>query len=84
MSGDDAVSHRRFAERYQLPYPLLSDKTGSLKRSFGVPKTFGLLPARVTYVIDQKGVIQLVFNNLLDGPAHVKEAESVIRTLAAG
>ena len=84
VSGDDAVSHRRFAERYQLPYPLLSDKTGSLKRSFGVPKTFGLLPARVTYVIDQKGVIQLVFNNLLDGPAHVKEAESVIRTLAAG
>ena len=84
VSGDDAVSHRRFAERYQLPYPLLSDKTGSLKRSFGVPKTFGLLPARVTYVIDQKGVIQLVFNNLLDGPAHVKEAEAVVRTLAAG
>ena len=84
VSGDDVVSHRRFAERHQLPYPLLSDKNGSLKRSFGVPKTFGLLPARVTYVIDQKGVIQLVFNNLLDGPAHVKEAESVIRTLAAG
>ena len=84
VSGDDAVSHRRFAERHQLPYPLLSDKTGSLKRSFGVPKTFGLLPARVTYVIDQKGVIKLVFNNLLDGPAHVKEAESVVRTLAAG
>ena len=84
VSGDDAVSHRRFAERHQLPYPLLSDKNGSLKRSFGVPKTFGLLPARVTYVIDQKGVIKLVFNNLLDGPAHVKEAESVVRTLAAG
>ena len=83
VSGDDAVSHRRFAERHQLPFPLLSDKTESLKRAFGVPKTFGLLPARVTYVIDQKGMIQLVFNNLLDGPAHVKEAESVVRTLAA-
>ena len=83
VSGDDAVSHRRFAERHQLPFPLLSDKTGSLKRAFGVPKTFGLLPARVTYVIDQKGMIQLVFNNLLDGPAHVKEAESVVRALAA-
>lgn len=84
VSGDDAVSHRRFAERHRLPFPLLSDKTGSLKRAFGVPKTFGLLPARVTYVIDQKGMIQLVFNNLLDGPAHVKEAESVVRALAAG
>ncbi|MBL6798619.1 MAG: peroxiredoxin [Synechococcus sp. BS307-5m-G39] len=84
VSGDDVVSHRRFAERHQLQFPLLSDKTGSLRRAFGVPKTFGLLPARVTYVIDQKGVIQLVFNNLLDGPAHVKEAESIVRTLAAG
>ena len=84
VSGDDAVSHRRFAERYQLPFPLLSDNSGILRRSFGVPKTFGLLPARVTYVIDQKGVIQLVFNNLLDGPAHVKEAESVVRSLTAG
>ena len=84
VSGDDAVSHRRFAERHQLPFPLLSDSTGNLRRSFGVPKTFGLLPARVTYVIDQQGVIQLVFNNLLDGPAHVKEAEAVVRTLAAG
>ena len=84
VSGDDAVSHRRFAERHQLPFPLLSDNTGSLRRSFGVPKTFGLLPARVTYVIDQQGVVQLVFNNLLDGHAHVKEAETVVRSLAAG
>lgn len=84
VSGDDAVSHRRFAERHQLPFPLLSDSTGGLRRSFGVPKTFGLLPARVTYVIDQKRVIQLVFNNLLDGPAHVREAESIVRTLAEG
>ena len=84
VSGDDAVSHRRFAERHQLPFPLLSDNTGSLRRSFGVPKTFGLLPARVTYVIDRQGVVQLVFNNLLDGPAHVRQAETVVRSLAAG
>ena len=84
VSGDDAVSHRRFAERHQLPFPLLSDNAAGLRRSFGVPKTFGLLPARVTYVIDQQGVIQLVFNNLLDGPAHVREAERVVRSLAAG
>jgi len=84
VSGDDAVSHRRFAERHQLPFPLLGDGAGSLRRGVGVPKTFGLLPARVTYVIDQQGVVQLVFNNLLDGPAHVKEAEKVVRSLAAG
>ena len=82
VSGDDAVSHRRFAQRYKLPFPLLSDRTQSLRRAFGVPKTFGLLPSRVTYVIDQQGVIRHVFNDLLDGPAHVKEAETIVQQLA--
>ena len=81
VSGDDLVSHRRFAERHQLPFPLLSDSDQRLRRAFGVPKTFGLLPSRVTYVIDGQGVIRHVFNNLLDGPAHVREAIQVLRSL---
>ena len=81
VSGDDLVSHRRFAERHQLPFPLLSDNDQRLRRAFGVPKTLGLLPSRVTYVIDGQGVIQHVFNNLLDGPAHVREAMQVLRSL---
>ena len=81
VSGDDLVSHRRFAERHQLPFPLLSDSDQRLRRAFGVPKTLGLLPSRVTYVIDGQGVIRHVFNNLLDGPAHVREAMQVLRSL---
>lgn len=81
VSGDDAVSHRRFATRHQLPFPLLSDGDQALRRAFGVPKTLGLLPSRVTYVIDGDGVIRHVFNNLLDGPAHVREALQVLRSL---
>ena len=81
VSGDDIVSHRRFAERHQLPFPLLSDRDQSLRRAFGVPKTLGLLPSRVTYVIDGSGTIRLVFNNLLDGPAHVNEALRILQGL---
>lgn len=81
VSGDDVVSHRRFADRHQLPFSLLSDSDQGLRRAFGVPKTLGLLPSRVTYVIDGEGVIRHVFNNLLDGPAHVREAMQVLRTL---
>ena len=83
VSGDDAVSHRRFAERHQLPFPLLSDGDQALRRAFGVPKTLGLLPSRVTYVIDTNGIVRHVFNNLLDGPAHVREALQVLRSLKA-
>ena len=83
ISGDDGVSHRRFATRHNLEYPLLSDKNNALRRSMNVPKAMGLLPGRVTYVVDGEGVIRHVFSNLLDGPAHVREAERVISTLQA-
>ena len=83
ISGDDGVSHRRFATRHNLEYPLLSDKNNALRRSMNVPKAMGLLPGRVTYVIDGEGVIRHVFSNLLDGPAHVREAERIISTLQA-
>jgi peroxiredoxin Q/BCP len=84
VSGDDAASHRRFASRHQLPYPLLVDEGNRLRQAFGVPNALLLLPGRVTYVIDGEGVIRHVFNNLLDGPAHLREARAALQKLAAG
>ncbi|MBM5790209.1 MAG: peroxiredoxin [Cyanobacteria bacterium M_surface_10_m1_298] len=81
VSGDDASSHQRFAQRHNLPYPLLVDKGNQLRKAFGVPSVLGLLPGRVTYVIDGSGVIRHVFNNLLDGPAHRREAIEALRSL---
>jgi peroxiredoxin Q/BCP len=81
VSGDDAGSHQRFAQRHNLPYPLLVDRGNQLRRAFGVPAVLGLLPGRVTYVIDGGGVIRHVFNNLLDGPAHRREALEALKRL---
>jgi len=81
VSGDDAASHRRFAAKHQLPFPLLVDQGNRLRKAFGVPSVLGLLPGRVTYVIEGSGVIRHVFNNLLDGPAHRREALAVLRQL---
>jgi len=83
VSGDGAESHRRFASRHQLPFPLLVDQGNQLRSRFGVPSVLGLLPGRVTYVIDGTGVIRRVFNNLLDGPAHRREALLALRQLQA-
>jgi peroxiredoxin Q/BCP len=83
VSGDDAASHRRFANRHRLPFPLLVDGGNRLRQAFGVPSVLGLLPGRVTYVIDGTGVIRHVFNNLLDGPAHRREALDALRGLQA-
>ena len=81
VSGDNASSHQRFAERHRLPFPLLVDEGNRLRQAFGVPSVLGLLPGRVTYLIDEGGVIRLVFNNLLDGAAHRREALAALRQL---
>ena len=83
VSGDDASSHQRFASRHSVPFPLLVDSGNTLRQAFGVPSVFGLLPGRVTYVIDGEGVIRHVFNNLLDGAAHRQEAIDALRRLGA-
>lgn len=83
VSGDDAASHQRFAARHRLPYPLLVDQGNGLRKAFGVPSVLGLLPGRVTYVIDGEGVIRHVFNNLLDGAAHRREAIAALERIRA-
>ena len=43
VSSDNKASHLKFAEKNKLPYPLLCDKGGLLRKVFGVPKYLGLL-----------------------------------------
>jgi thioredoxin-dependent peroxiredoxin len=81
VSPDSAASHQAFAAARRFPFLLLSDADGSLRRAYGVPKTLGIMPGRVTYVIDRDGVIRLVFNSQLGADRHVSEALSVVRQL---
>ncbi|MFN6190243.1 MAG: peroxiredoxin [Planctomycetia bacterium] len=55
VSSDSAASHRSFAEKHRLPFPIISDHDRGLRRVFGVPNPLGFIPGRVTYVIDRQG-----------------------------
>lgn len=81
ISSDSPASHRAFAAKYELPFTLLSDPGGKVRESFGVPATLGLLPGRVTYVIDKQGVIRHAFNSQLSPARHVAEALQVLGCL---
>jgi peroxiredoxin Q/BCP len=83
VSQDSDESHRKFAEHHRLPFLLVSDRDKSLQKAYGVPKTLGLLPGRVTYVVDRQGVVQHVFNSQLNAKKHVREALDVVKRLAA-
>jgi thioredoxin-dependent peroxiredoxin len=81
VSSDSDQSHRAFAESQRLPYLLVADSDGSLRKSFGVPKTLGILPGRVTYVIDRDSVVRQIINSQFQAQIHVDEALKAVREL---
>ena len=74
ISSDSSDSHARFAAKYGLPFRLLSDPGGKIRRAYGVPATFGMIPGRVTYVIDPDGIVQRIVNSQFNPKSHVAEA----------
>lgn len=81
VSSDSVESHRDFASKCDLPFTILSDENGKVRKLYGVPSTLGLLPGRVTYVIDTNGVVRHVFNSQTNPVKHVEEARKVIERM---
>jgi peroxiredoxin Q/BCP len=74
VSSDSEASHRAFAAKYNLPFQLLSDAGGRLRRRYGVRSTLGIIPGRETFVIDREGVIRDVFASQFQPGEHVRRA----------
>ena len=83
VSSDTVESHARFAATNALPFPILSDEDGRVRKLYGVPSTLGIFPGRVTYVIDRGGIVRHVFSSQLGATRHVDEALRVVRALNA-
>jgi peroxiredoxin Q/BCP len=79
ISSDSEASHKKFAEKHRLPFTLLSDKGRTVRAAYGIPATLGLLPGRVTFVIDKQGIVQLAFNSQINATKHVAESLAVIK-----
>ena len=82
ISNDNQKSHGAFAAEHKLPFILLSDPDGSVRKSYGVKKTFGLVPGRVSFVIDKNGIVRHVFSSQSRATAHVGEALTVLKSLS--
>lgn len=81
ISSDDAASHEKFSSQHHLPFLLLSDEGGKIRKTYGVASTLGLLPGRVTYVIDRKGTVRHIFSSQFNPKKHVEEALKIIKAL---
>lgn len=83
VSADSPDSHVKFAEKYKLSFPLLSDEKKKFIKAYGVwkekslygKKFFGV--ERTTFIIDERGIIRHIFNKVkVDG--HTDEVLAVL------
>ena len=82
ISADSVESHRQFAEKHRLKFRLLSDTDNQVRKTFGVPADLlGLIPGRVTYIVDKTGTVQQVFNSQFNSARHVTEALKILKSL---
>ncbi len=82
ISEDSVESHKKFKSKYRLPFDLLSDKNNQVRKAFGVePDLFGLIPGRVTFVIDRHGIVRLIIDNQLNINKHIESALKAVDAL---
>jgi peroxiredoxin Q/BCP len=81
VSSDTLESHKSFATHHGLPFLLLSDEDGKVRKLYGVPSTMGIIPGRVTYIIDKKGVVRHVFSSQFQPEQHIEEALKILKEL---
>jgi len=79
ISGDKAETHKQFASKQNLPFPLLADVNGEARKAFEVPKTLGILPGRATYLIDKNGIVSDVYNSQMNFDGHVQSSIEFIK-----
>lgn len=82
ISSDSETSHQKFAAKHSLPFVLISDKGGAVRKLFGVPTTMGILPGRVTYVVDEQGIVRHIFSDMLNAQKHITEALKIVKEIA--
>ena len=71
ISTDTPESHKAFATHHNLPFHLVSDESGTIAKSFGVPNRAGFL-ARQTFVIGADGNVKKIYRDV-DVSKHVSE-----------
>ena len=53
ISTDSIDSHSSFVNKHRLPFILLSDNEGKVRKQYGVGSTLGLIPGRITFIVDK-------------------------------
>jgi len=82
VSVDDRASHARFAEKYNLPFPLLADTGGQTSRAYGALWSLGPLKfaRRHSFIIDPEGIIVKIYRSV-DAAHHSSEVQRDLKAM---
>jgi thioredoxin-dependent peroxiredoxin len=80
VSADDVDSHAAFARKFNLPFPILADPEGALIKAYGVKMPLLKMAHRVTFIIDQRGVIRYRVDQV-DTARHDQQVLELLKNL---
>ena len=64
VSVDDTSSHRKFTEKFNLPFQLAADTDRTISKLYGVLNDKSNMSKRVTFIIDEQGKIEKIFETV--------------------
>ena len=73
ISRDSISSHRKFKEEHNLPFELLSDKSGEVCKQYDALVPIVKVPKRVTYLIDDNQTIITAYSDMFGAKKHLQE-----------
>ena len=83
ISVDDVESHKKFSDKYKIPFTLLADDSGDTAKAYGVLRDYKLvkLASRQSFLIDPEGKVARHYADV-DPDTHTDEVLADIKTLS--
>ncbi|MBI3859834.1 MAG: peroxiredoxin [Thaumarchaeota archaeon] len=81
ISSDSTETHKSFGQECEVEFPLLSDHGGKVREAYGAESWLGLVPGRVTFVIDKDGLVRKTFSSQARPKKRVSEAIEALESL---
>jgi len=81
VSADKLPTQERFAQKYNAPFPLVADTELKIINAYGVLSESGKSASRVTFVLDENGVVKAVIKGLRKAEEHVDKALEALRSM---
>ncbi len=79
ISTDGVATHKKFIDKYQLPFILLSDVSGRVSKSYKAMIPVIGLPKRITYLLDKQHQIAAVYQDMFGAEKHIKEMVRAVK-----